>query len=535
MSDTMSTTEGEAWARTRWLVVGPFSSAPSGRRLKIDASNFAATLEAAQLTVAVELPDALSDGGKQRYQLRFDKLRAFSLSEVLKSEPKLAELSALAEALVAPDANQRKSVAEAAATCQRLGATRLQKSLEALSAPPPSSGSSGSALIDQVLAGAPNPAASAVDSFVSAIRGSGSSLPPEARKARSLLEDALYATAKALLARPEVVALESAWRGLKLAVDHATADAGMVIEVVDVAGEGVIETVTSALAGEAFDRPSAVFITDRIGSAATLEALANLGDEAMVPVVAELPLPWFKLPDAAALVTALEKEPKLPDDFRALREQEAARWLFAATNEVVSLSEGTGVAERVVLSSPVFGVLAMLARSFRETGAFGKILGPEAGLKTPGGLTLKSGAHEGSVVPTGAFVSAKSQALLASFGILALGSARNAVEIRLSAAPSVRAAADAVPLPAQIQTGRIVRFAQWCRDQIPPGTDDDGAQAIFAEAAKVFLFGGLEKGAELTAKVVNESGARMVVIAARVHPLHAGIALELAFSLPLPA
>lgn len=533
MSEQQGSSEGEVWAGTRWLMVGPFSGRPSGRRLKVDAARFAAGLESFGLSAEIEVPGPLG-AGPGRYQLRFEKLRSFSLQEILKAEPALAELSALAEGLVAPEAERRRSPEDAAAACQRLGASQLAQRITALNAPTPGPASSGSSLIDSVLAQGVSPAASAVDGFVAAIRGGAPGVSPEARKARSLIEDAVYATAKAILGHPTVVALESAWRGLKLGLDQLTADANMELELVDAVGPAAVDAIRQALDAEAFDRPTAVFLTEAGLSAEALSTLAGLGDEALVPIIAELPLTPFKQPDAAGLAAALEKDPKLPDDFRALRESESSRWLFAAVNPVVVAAEGAGAAERVVLASPVFGVFAMLARSFRETGAFGKILGPDAGLKTPGGLTVKSGPHEGSVVPTGCFVSAKAQGLLASFGILALGSAKNAVEVRLSAAPSVRAAPDAVPLPAQIQTGRIVRFSSWCRDQIPAGTDDDGAQVIFAEAAKVFLFGGLEKGAELTAKVVREGGARMVVVAARVHPLLAGIALELAFSLPLP-
>jgi type VI secretion system protein ImpC len=96
----------------------------------------------------------------------------------------------------------------------------------------------------------------------------------------------------------------------------------------------------------------------------------------------------------------------------------------------------------------------------------------------------------------------------------------------------LHAAEDAGSLPAQILTGRIVRFALWTRAQIPAGAAASTVHKLFAEASSVSLLPGLTADeASMTAEL--DAPNRQVTITARVHPAIAGASLEINFSLPL--
>ncbi len=118
---------------------------------------------------------------------------------------------------------------------------------------------------------------------------------------------------------------------------------------------------------------------------------------------------------------------------------------------------------------------------------------------------------------------------------MGLGSGRNSDKVALSAAHTLRGAADAVPLPAQILTGRIVRFALWVREQLPPGAGAKDIKTLFESAAQVLLFGGLQEGAGLQATVVDDekTKTRSVRVQADVKPAYAGLPFHMEFMLPL--
>jgi type VI secretion system protein ImpC len=96
----------------------------------------------------------------------------------------------------------------------------------------------------------------------------------------------------------------------------------------------------------------------------------------------------------------------------------------------------------------------------------------------------------------------------------------------------VHAAEDTGSLPAQILTGRIVRFALWVRAQIPPGSPAQAVQRLFSEAASVALLPDLTRD-EAAMTAIVDAANNQVVITARVHPAIAGSPLEIHFALPL--
>lgn len=187
-----------------------------------------------------------------------------------------------------------------------------------------------------------------------------------------------------------------------------------------------------------------------------------------------------------------------------------------------------------MFASPVFVIAAMLAASFRHTGGFARVMGKDGSLKAPGLHEVTKGREAGSTIPTAAFLSIKAQTELAELGIIGLGSGRNTDMVALSAIPTLRGSNDSVPLPAQILTGRLVRFATWVVDQVPAGTPRDQVAKLFTDAATVFLFPGLAPDvARLDAAVVDGQDGPAIRMVATVSPRLASIPFEVGFDLPL--
>jgi type VI secretion system protein ImpC len=225
----------------------------------------------------------------------------------------------------------------------------------------------------------------------------------------------------------------------------------------------------------------------------------------------------------------------MPEGWDELRADDSSRWLCTVANRAVVAREGVGAAKRVAFTSPGLALAAMLAASFRETRSFARILGAAGSLEAPASWELPAGRDAGTSVPTEAFFSMRTQGALAKLGVLGIGSGRNTTKLMLSEMPMMRASKDAAPLSAQILTGRIARFAQWVRSQVPSGASDAETASLFEEAAKVFLFAGLEEGqASLRAGVgKSDAGARVVEIACRLPAPLAGVPFQMAFQLPL--
>jgi len=231
-----------------------------------------------------------------------------------------------------------------------------------------------------------------------------------------------------------------------------------------------------------------------------------------------------------------ELEPKNAESrWLALRQEESSRWLCGIINGVVLLAEGSGAAKRALIGSGVWAFGAILSKSFAETGSFARLTGRPGALSAPGVRSIVGGRHDGMATPTEVFIPIRGQASFARHGLLALGSARNSDSVVLAQLPLLRASADAVPVPAQVLTGRIVRFASWVRDQLPAGVDADTARSVFREAAKVFLFPGMTEVGEVDATILEEEEVRMLNVYANISPLHAGIPFEMAFPLHLKA
>lgn len=551
----MESSEQKDAAFVHWVVAGAFSAAPAGRRFVVTPETLAQHMAEAKLTRVVSVKDRLGSGDKRTFELAFDHPRAFNAAELTAKIPALAALKSLAEDLGSNDVS-RRPLPEAIRQriTDAVGSGKLLEAAEAAlapagAAPPPAAAPAAepaapaaTASVEEILEQKKTAPAttSAVDSFVRAVRAGGGgskSVTPSgvARTIRNLVEEAVFGTANDILSEPTVARWEGAWRGLKLLVDQCPPSSGIAVEVVDVASTELPDAAFAEGGDDEANRPDAYFLVDAVDEVARLTEIASAAEGALAPFVVSITPAFFGAATSDELRTRTEAEDGgVPDGWASLRADESSRWLCVLHNPFVVASEGSGAARRVAFGSPVFALATMLSASYRETGAFARIRGSDGALKAPGTWDLPAGKDAGTMVPTQGFCSINLQSRLAGLGVLGLGSGKNADKIMLSTAPTARHSADAVGLPAQILTGRIVRFGQWVRDQIPQGAAAEDVKALFEQAASVFLFPGLQEGAGLRAEVgKGADGKPAVLIQAAVKPQFAGSPFQMAFELPL--
>lgn len=522
----------------RWLVVAPLAEPPSGRTLPL-----ADALDQLGLVARVDLGPALGAAGPLPVDLAFPRLSAFNLAGVLTAAP-LAALAALSQRLAGPPSKCPSPPELLAAVATIAGEGRLHAELAALfaepAAPAPNNNSTNNNsadLVAELLAGptlaapaaTPRPAA-IVEAFVRAGRPQ-SPAPTRAsalRAARDRLDLALAAAARAALDDPAVDAREALWRGLKLlhAQNPGKPDPKVSLLDSDLAGLGA---VLDALADdEPMERPDAIFLAAPITELADLPALVGQAAAILVPLVVSLAPTTLAHPDLLALA---DEAAVLPAAWTELRADDDSRWLAAAANPVALTSEAAGATRRVVFGAPALGLAALLSASHRDTGGLASLARPGV-VRAPANWEPTTGPEQGTSIPTERFAALRTQARLAAHGLVTLGSPRGGDSLVVAACPTVHAGADAVSLPAQIFTGRIVRFAFWARDQVPAGSTAAELEALFAEAARVFLFPGLAPEAAAL-RVSCDRARNDVTISAFVHPALAGARLEIQFALPL--
>jgi type VI secretion system protein ImpC len=569
----MSNADARESSQVHWLLLGSLSSAPNGRRFILDPESFAEAVRTADLRAKVEIGAALGASRSLFAEIAFAQLKDYAMKHVLASVPMLETLRKLAEDLGGPSSRRPSDDATVAKVIELIGdgplAAELRRTFanedlkdepaaaaEVAPAPASTPATPETALVGELLERHETRQADtkrAVDSFIGAVlaaRGrkpaSGEPPKPSNRRARELIETAVYGAVAAILEDPAVTRPEALWRGLQLVAKQAprrsSGHGAMLVEVVDVAPSGIEAALRECLDDEPMNRPDAFFCFDRIEDPERLTALASAAEDMHAPIVVGVGPRMFGVDDPEQVMQALRDARRdnrpdptaaLPEGWAELRVDEVSRWLAVTTNDVVVAAEGAGTSRRTVLGSSVFAIAAMLAASYRETGGFARILGKDGSLKAPGLREVAMGREAGTTIPTAAFLSIRAQAELAELGFIGLGSGRNSELVALSNVPTVRGSKDAVPLPAQILTGRLVRFARWVCDQVPAGQTREEVVKLFKEAATVFLFPGLNSGAELHAGVVNVDGAPAIRLVANVHPRLAGIPFEVGFDLPL--
>jgi type VI secretion system protein ImpC len=570
---SMSDTDARESSHVHWLLLGSLSSVPAGRRFILDFDGFAETVRTADLRAKVEIGAALGASRSMIVEIAFEQLKQYAMKHVMASLPVLESLRKLAEDLGGPSSRRPSDDATVAKVIELIGdgplAAELRRTFanedlkdEPVPAAAPASASAKSsdpesALVGELLERHETRQADtkrAVDSFITAVlaaRGrkpaSGEPPKPSNRRARELIETAVFGAVGAILEDPGVMQTEALWRGLQLVAKAAprrsSGHGSMLVEVVDVAPSGIEAAMRECLSDEPMNRPDAYFVFDRIENPERLAALASTAEDMHAPIIVGVGPGLFGVEDPEQIMQVLrdakpDASAAMPEGWADLRADEVSRWLSVTANDVVVAAEGAGASRRTVLGSSVFAIAAMLAASYRETGGFARILGKEGSLKAPGMHEVAKGRESGTAIPTAAFLSIRAQSELAELGIIGLGSGRNSDLVALSNVPTIRGSKDAVPLPAQILTGRLVRFARWVCNQVPAGQTREQVVNLFKEAANVFLFPGLNTtnstgGAELHAGVVDLDGTPAIRLVASVHPRLAGIPFEVGFDLPL--
>ncbi|OJH40320.1 type VI secretion system contractile sheath large subunit [Cystobacter ferrugineus] len=464
--------------RVRWLVAGAFHPSPTGRRFPLTEQSFAEELRRATTGLRVTVPDRIGSGDTSTHTLSFGSLDAFGMSALIASLPELRALGALREAI---SGTRPLASEEAAQLRASLGEGRLTEALA------------------------------------------------RARSSRSaslaLVEEALFTTARELLQHPLVARLESAWRGLHWLWTQCPASAGMDLEVLDVGPEALVDTLAASLEGPALQRPDACFLLDVGEDPATPGKLAALGEQAWLPLVMAAPVSL----GGAGLAGAQDFRP--PDAWSRLRADESSRWLCAALNPVVMRAERHGEVHGECLASPVLGVAALLAASFRDTHTFARLVGPGSSVRAPAVWRPQEGRGP---VATEACLSLREQQRLASRGVAGVSGWWDSRDVNLAAAPTVYGGRDAAPLPAQLLTGRIVRLAQELTERLPPQASPQAISEVCARAASAFLPAGPGRRCELHGQVVSLGrGERGLHVRAALPPELAGTRVELELTLPL--
>lgn len=257
----------------------------------------------------------------------------------------------------------------------------------------------------------PSAAQAAVGSFISSITGTnrkrpaGKSAGPVGAVER-LIADQL----EAICGDPEVRALERAWSGLRFLVGRTDFRGEPVqIEILDVAKADVArvfrDTVYPAEAADTQEAPlglvAAAYEFEK--SAADLDALQSLAEDAealQAPVVGAVGLGFLGIadgPDGPAELAAL-RDPGTRldgdgnDQWSALRDKEAARWLALGLNPFLlrpahdlaadrhlRYAAGGGPCGEPLWGEPCWVIASVVLRSFAEHGWPTEITGSEAG------------------------------------------------------------------------------------------------------------------------------------------------------------
>jgi hypothetical protein len=471
--------------RMRWLFVGRFSPNPTGQVQTLPPDRAARPFDAAPLALTAEVADRIGAGERRPVQVAFGKLTDLKVAEVVKSNPDLAALRALAEQL----GSGRGDDTAAQAVEGRVGPGRL-----------------ADAVRDAAAAG---------------------------KRVRDLIERAAIETARDALAAGAVAGLESAWRGLRLVAERAGAEIELSILDTAAADAPARLDATLAAADGPFERPDAVFVVEPVADLDVLRAYAAAGADYSVPVVVEGAPALLGAASAGELALAAQDPPASPA-WDELRADDTAGWCCLAVNRLVAGVDGAGAAARTVLASPAFAVAALLSQSYVATGGPGRIFGGPGGLVAPGTTEVSVGRGEPLAIALEAFVSIDAQSRLAARGVLALGGPRNSDRVQISGAPMLSSAKETAPLPAHLLTARTVRFAQWTRDQIPPETSDADVVTIIEQAATALLFPNPDVARVSAVVTPSPGGGRAMVVRALARGEWAGVPIDVTFALPLP-
>jgi len=521
--------------RLRFLVAGPLSSRPTGRRGRILLAELAERLTQSSLALEVDVGRALGAAGELKIKAKFSRFRDFSAAEVVQQS--LGELHRLRERLLAPSGRPRSD--ELLATVARIaGRGPLHAELAACFAPPPEKPAEpgGGDLVEELLARGASQKSAASSAIDAVVRGAVQSTPAGAaaepsRAAHAVLSAALARAANAVLADPALHAAEIRWRALRLFLGQCPRDQDLDVELLDVDAAGLPGALAELGELDPLARPDAVFLLDPLQSLADAAALAEVAADLHAPVCAELSPAALGHDSIAGVAARIDADLDLGDEFSSLRQNPASRWLTLVVNGPVLAAETTPVGPRLVAGGAALTVAALLATSLKLGGTFAQ-LGRDADLRAPATGSFKHG-QEDIPIGTAEPVSANAQLALARRGLTAVGGPQQSDLLTLAACPVVAHSEETTSLAGQLLVGRTVRFALWVRERVPAGAGaEEAADAVIRAAALVLLPGTPIRPRFGAAIARGESGAELKIAASYPAAL-TGAPVALSFALPL--
>ncbi|MDC0715966.1 hypothetical protein [Nannocystis bainbridge] len=522
--------------RLRFLVAGPLSPRPGGRRGRILLAELAERLTQSSLALDVDVGPALGAAGELKIKAKFSRFRDFSVTEVVQQS--LGELHRLRERLLAPSGRPRSD--ELLAQVARIaGRGPLHAEIAACFAPPPEKPADpgGGDLVDELLARGSAPPKSAASSAIDAlVRGGVQSTPAGAgvepsRAAHAALSAALARAATAVLADPKLRAAELRWRSLRLFLSQCPRDPELDVELLDVDPAGLPAALAELAELDPLARPDAIFLLDPLASLAEAAAIAEVAADLHAPVCAELDPAALGRAGTAAIAAGVAQDLGLGDEFEALRDDPASRWLTLAVNGPVLAAEATPAGERVLAGGAALAVAALIASSLRLGGTLAQI-GRDADLRAPATWSFRHG-QEDIPIATAERCSAEDQLALARRGLTALGGPQQSDLLTLAACPVVHRSDEPTSLAGQLLVGRTVRFALWVRHRIPAGASPEQAADAVTRAAALMLLPGTPLRPRFGAALnQGESGPELKIGASFPAGL-AGHPVALSFALPI--
>ena len=322
------------------------------------------------------------------------------------------------------------------------------------------------------------------------------------------VERAFGGILREVLRHPEVHRLERAWRGLRLLVDHADARAGVEIDVIPVAAEGVAGALRRL-----FERPGAValrapidllVVDDEVGASERdskrLRAWAELAMEHHTPLVVN---------GEASLIG------------REAPTEEACRWVAVAVNGPLVRPAYTSSSHRLsdmpfredpeggeahVFAGPAMAIAALSAESYVRTGWPSAIVGPRDGVIASLPVHEVDEAGQRLSIPIEVFVDDAIVKKAARAGIALFACAPNHDSAILACAPMFheRAESPDETLGNQLFVGRFASAVEQIAGALPPGISPTaGASAVESALGELFRDRS-PAGPEIEARIVGQ-------------------------------
>ncbi|WP_454916092.1 type VI secretion system contractile sheath domain-containing protein [Xanthobacter sediminis] len=360
------------------VVVGDFGGAGEGRPRDISGEDISSLLATFGAAVEIEVPNHLgSTPPALAVRLPFSSLRDFDPKSIAARVPAIVKAEALAAALAEGRPDFEGLARDPALDRVRAALQPSSPAPARPSAPPPQDDDGA---LDRLLGlvdlpGAPpqpDPAQAAISAFLASTARPRQPPPAPRNGAGALLE----LQARAVAAHPAWLALEAAWRSLRLLFIARERRAATHLVLCDMRREGIPELLKSAAFSAALaDQPemTAILVLGAFGSSAAdldaLERIAAAADRLAAPTLVSLAADFLGAPPEA--IATLDAPGALLDApgyaaWRGLRGREESGFLFAAWNDV--LLRPAGEAAPALWGEPGVVLAAQILRSLARTG-----------------------------------------------------------------------------------------------------------------------------------------------------------------------